>query len=102
MTAIKPMVVPFFYIDVSSYFLTFINIMGDLSLSLAIMNLLPIPALDGGRVGILLIESIIRRDLNEKVKTIIINGSFILLMILVIFIMVKDVLNIEDIKNMFK
>ena len=83
-------------------FLTFINIMGDLSLSLAIMNLLPIPALDGGRVGILLIESIIRRDLNEKVKTIIINGSFILLMILVIFIMVKDVLNIEDIKNMFK
>lgn len=83
-------------------FLTFLNIMGDLSLSLAIMNLLPIPALDGGRVGILLIESIIRKDLDERIKTIIINGSFIFLMILVIFIMVKDVLNIEDIKNMFK
>lgn len=83
-------------------FLTFVNIMGDLSLSLAIMNLLPIPALDGGRVGILLIESIIRRDLDERVKTIIINGSFIFLMILVIFIMIKDVLNIQDLKNMFK
>ncbi len=83
-------------------FLTFINIMGDLSLSLAIMNLLPIPALDGGRVGILLIESFIRKDLDERIKTIIINGSFIFLMILVIFIMIKDVLNIEDIKNMFK
>ncbi len=83
-------------------FLTFLNVMGDLSLSLAIMNLLPIPALDGGRVGILLIESIIRRDLDERIKTIIINGSFIFLMILVIFIMVKDVLNIQDIKDMFR
>lgn len=83
-------------------FLTFLSLMGDLSLSLAIMNLLPIPALDGGRVGILLIESILRKDLNEKVKTLIINGSFILLMILVIFIMVKDVLNIQNIKDMFR
>ena len=83
-------------------FLTFLNVMGDLSLSLAIMNLLPIPALDGGRVGILIIESIIRKDLDERIKTIIINGSFIFLMILVIFIMIKDVLNIQDLKNMFK
>lgn len=83
-------------------FLTFLSVMGDLSLSLAIMNLLPIPALDGGRVLILLIESILRKDLDERVKTIIINGSFIFLMILVIFIMIKDVLNIENIKNMFK
>jgi|GEM_PF-380200 len=83
-------------------FVTFLSVMGDLSLSLAIMNLLPIPALDGGRVGILLIESILRKELNEKVKTLIINGSFILLMILVIFIMVKDVLNIQNIKDMFR
>lgn len=82
--------------------ITFLSVMGDLSLSLAIMNLLPIPALDGGRVGILLVESILKKDLNERVKTIIINGSFIFLMILVIFIMVKDVLNIENIKAMFK
>lgn len=83
-------------------FITFLNVMGDLSLSLAIMNLLPIPALDGGRVGILLIESILRKNLNEKIKTLIINGSFIFLMILVIFIMIKDVLNIQNIKDMFR
>jgi regulator of sigma E protease len=83
-------------------FVTFLSVMGDLSLSLAIMNLLPIPALDGGRVVILLIESIIRRDLNERIKTLIINGSFIFLMILVIFIMIKDVLNIQNIKDMFR
>jgi len=83
-------------------FVTFLSVMGDLSLSLAIMNLLPIPALDGGRVVILLIESILRKDLNERIKTLIINGSFIFLMILVIFIMVKDVLNIQNIKGMFR
>lgn len=83
-------------------FVTFLSVMGDLSLSLAIMNLLPIPALDGGRVMILVIESIVRKNLNEKIKTVIINGSFIFLMILVLFIMIKDVLNVENIKNMFK
>ncbi len=82
--------------------ITFLSVMGDLSLSLAIMNLLPIPALDGGRVVILSIEGILRKDLNNKIKTLIINGSFILLMILVIFIMIKDVLNIQNIQNMFK
>ncbi len=83
-------------------FISFVSVMGDLSLSLAVMNILPIPALDGGRVLILAIEGILRKNLNERVKTLIINGSFIFLMILVIFIMIKDVLNVENIKNMFK
>lgn len=94
----------YFLIDYFKNFgiVTFLSVMGDLSLSLAIMNILPIPALDGGRVLILVIESILKRNLDERVKTIIINGSFIFLMILVIFIMIKDVLNIDTIKNMFK
>jgi len=75
--------------------------MADLSLSLAIINILPIPALDGGRVLILMIEGILRKDLNEKVESLIINTSFILLMILVLFIMIKDIINIDNIKNMF-
>lgn len=82
--------------------ITFLSVMGDLSLSLAVMNLLPIPALDGGRVLILAIEGILRKDLNQKVKVLIINGSFILLMLLVVLIMVKDVVNIQNIKDMFK
>jgi regulator of sigma E protease len=82
--------------------ISFLSMIGDLSLSLAIMNILPIPALDGGRVLILAIEGILGRELDDKVKTIIINGSFIFLMLLVILIMVKDVLNIQNIKDMFK
>lgn len=93
----------YFLIDYFKQFgvITFLSIMGDLSLSLAIINILPIPALDGGRVLILLIEWILRKDLNEKVENLIINTSFILLMILVLFIMIKDIVNIDNIKDMF-
>jgi regulator of sigma E protease len=81
--------------------ITFLSIVADLSLSLAIINVLPIPALDGGRVLIITIEGILRKDLNERIEAIIINTSFILLMILVIFIMIKDIVNIDNIRNMF-
>lgn len=93
----------YFLIDYFKQFgiITFLSIMADLSLSLAIINILPIPALDGGRVLILMIEGILRKDLNEKVESLIINTSFILLMILVLFIMIKDIVNIDNIKNMF-
>lgn len=93
----------YFLIDYFKQFgiITFVSIMADLSLSLAIINILPIPALDGGRVLILMIEGILRKDLNEKVESLIINTSFILLMILVLFIMIKDIINIDNIKNMF-
>lgn len=93
----------YFLIDYFKQFgvITFLSIMADLSLSLAIINVLPIPALDGGRVLILMIEGILRKELNEKVESLIINTSFILLMILVLFIMIKDIVNIENIKNMF-
>ncbi len=82
-------------------FLTVLALIADMSLSLAIMNILPIPALDGGRVLILIIESIIRKDLDEKVEAAIINVSFILLMIFTIFICVKDIFTIDSIKSMF-
>jgi regulator of sigma E protease len=41
---------------------------GFLSISIAFVNLLPIPLLDGGQIVILLVESVIRRDLSLKVK----------------------------------
>lgn len=79
----------------------FLSLIADLSISLAIMNLLPVPALDGGRVFILLLESIFRKDLNEKAEAIIINTSMIFLILLIILIMIKDVVNIDNMKSMF-
>jgi regulator of sigma E protease len=83
-------------------FVVLLSLVADLSLSLAIMNLLPIPALDGGRVFILLIEAIFRKDLNEKIKSLIINISFVLLMVLVVLIIIKDFLNIDTMRSMFE
>jgi len=80
--------------------LVFISLIADLSISLAIMNILPIPALDGGRVLIVALEGIFRKDFDEKLKAIIINGSMIFLMVLVVLIMIKDVINIDTMKEM--
>ncbi|NMC08937.1 hypothetical protein GYA44_01240 [Candidatus Microgenomates bacterium] len=93
----------YFVIDYFKNFglIPFLSIIADLSLSLAVVNLLPIPALDGGRVVILLVEAIVRKDLDEKIESAIINISFFLLMLLIIFIMIKDIVNIDSIRNMF-
>jgi len=81
--------------------IVFLSLVADLSISLAIMNLLPIPALDGGRVLIILLESIFRKEFDERIKAIIINISMVLLMVLVVVVMIKDVINIDTMKEMF-
>jgi regulator of sigma E protease len=80
----------------------FLSLVADLSLSLAVMNILPIPALDGGRVLIVAIEGIMRKDLDLKVETIIINISFIILMVFVVLVMIKDIVNIDELKSLFE
>ncbi len=50
--------------------LKFWNLTALISIILAVMNILPIPGLDGGHVMFLMIEAIIRRPLSEKVQTI--------------------------------
>jgi regulator of sigma E protease len=63
-----------------------------LSLTLALMNVLPIPALDGGRLTLMLISrGIFRRPLTRAAEERIVGTSFALLMLLVILITVVDV-----------
>jgi regulator of sigma E protease len=81
--------------------IVFLSLIADLSISLAIMNILPIPALDGGRVLIITLEGIFRKEFDEKLKAIIINISMVLLMVLVVLVMIKDVVNIENMRDMF-
>src|SRR5690606_23942454 len=80
----------------------FLGIVADLSISLAIINLLPIPALDGGRITILFFEALFRKDLNEKVENWIINISFIMLIMLILVVMFKDILTIDQLQSVFK
>lgn len=63
-----------------------------LSISLAVFNLLPFPGLDGGWTLILLIEMITRRKVPEKVVMGITTAGFILLMLLMLVVTIKDIL----------
>ncbi len=62
-----------------------------LSLNLAFINILPFPALDGGRLFFLLIEKLRRKPVSRKVESIIHNVGFALLMVLVLLVTIKDV-----------
>jgi len=62
-----------------------------LSLNLAILNFLPFPALDGGRILFLVIEKIRKKPVNEKIERMIHNTGFIILMALAILVTFRDV-----------
>ena len=62
-----------------------------LSANLGVMNLLPLPALDGGRLLIFLIEGISRRKLDERVEGGINFVGFVLLMMLMVAVMISDI-----------
>lgn len=66
-------------------------IIAIISLTLAIMNVLPIPALDGGRLFVTLLFRAVRKPLRPKVEEIIHGTGFALLMLLFILITVVDV-----------
>jgi regulator of sigma E protease len=55
------------------------------------MNLLPFPALDGGRLIVLLIELVIRRPVNRKVEGYINMAGMLILLAFMAFITVKDI-----------
>ena len=62
-----------------------------LSITLAIMNILPIPALDGGHLVFLIYEGIARKEPSEKVKIAAQNIGFLLLVSLMVFVIFNDV-----------
>ena len=77
-----------------------IALMAMISLQLGVMNLLPIPVLDGGHIMILLIEGIARRDLSLRVKERIQQLGFAVLATLMIVVLYNDVItNVLRLRN---
>ena len=72
----------------------YLRFLAVLSLSLAILNILPFPVLDGGHFVIILIEGIARREIPIKIKIAIQNAGFILLLMLMAFIIYSDIINL--------
>ena len=72
-------------------FLPFMYLMALLSISLAVLNLLPIPVLDGGQLTLLGIEAIRGKPLPEKAENIIYSGGAVLVGMLMIFAIFNDI-----------
>jgi len=72
--------------------LEFLGLLAMISLQLGVMNLLPIPVLDGGHIMILVIEGIARRDLSLRVKERIQQLGFAVLATLMIVVLYNDVI----------
>jgi len=74
-----------------TYLLQFLAL---LSLNLAVLNILPFPALDGGRILFLAIEKIKGRPVRRELETLIHNIGFLLLLALVAFVTYRDIIKI--------
>ena len=69
---------------------TYLSLMAMISLNLAIVNLLPIPIMDGGAILMLLIEMAMRRDLSLNVKEAVFKVGFVFIMMLLAFVDYND------------
>jgi len=77
-----------------------VALMAMISLQLGVMNLLPIPVLDGGHIAILLVEGAARRDLSLRAKERIQQFGFAVLAALMIVVLYNDVIsNVARLKN---
>jgi regulator of sigma E protease len=68
-----------------------VQIMAIISLNLGIVNLLPIPILDGGVILLLIIESIMRHDLQPQVKERIYQAAFVIIILLFALSIFNDI-----------
>jgi regulator of sigma E protease len=77
-----------------------VSLMASLSLNLGLLNLLPIPILDGGHILILAMEGIARRDFSLKVKEKMLLAGFVLILMLMVTVIYNDLTRISWIERL--
>jgi regulator of sigma E protease len=77
-----------------SGFSSFLYFLALLSLSLAILNIMPFPVLDGGHLVMIVVEAIIKREIPIKIKMAIQNTGLVLLLLLMAFIIYNDIISL--------
>ena len=76
------------------------SLMASISLNLGILNLLPIPVLDGGHIFIMALEGLARRDFSTKVKEAMLMAGFAVLMMLMVTVIYNDLTRIQWIQKL--
>ena len=71
-----------------------LQMIGLLSLNLAVINILPFPALDGGRLALVLYEAISRKKINPRIEQRLNMAGFAFLISLIVLVTISDILKI--------
>ena len=82
------------YTSVQAGFMTYLRLVSLISLSLAILNFLPFPALDGGRLLFVLVEAVTRRPLNRRFEAVSNALGFSILIALILLITFYDIVRL--------
>ena len=69
-----------------------IELMALISINLGVLNLLPIPILDGGHITLFAVEGVIRRDLSLQLKERFLQFGFLVMMLLFSVVMYNDIM----------
>jgi regulator of sigma E protease len=76
------------------------SLMASISLNLGLLNLLPIPILDGGHITIMALEGVARRDFSIRVKEKMLLAGFVVLMMLMVTVIYNDLARINWIEQL--
>ena len=76
------------------------GLMAMISLNLGLLNLMPIPVLDGGHIAILALEGLSRRDFSMRVKEKMLIAGFVLLLMLMVTVVYNDLTRVQWIERL--
>lgn len=82
------------HVFVQEGFIAILRFMALLSLSLAVINILPIPALDGGRLLFILIEFIIGKRINQKMETYVHLAGYLFVLLIILLVTYSDIVKL--------
>jgi regulator of sigma E protease len=104
-TSVKQLMGPVAIADLSGTaaeqgWLQLFSLMAMISLNLGLLNLMPIPVLDGGHIAILALEGVSRRDFSMKVKEKMLLAGFVLLLMLMVTVIYNDLMRIQWIEKL--
>ena len=104
-TSVKQLMGPVAIADLSGSaaqqgWISLFSLMAMISLNLGLLNLMPIPVLDGGHIAILAMEGLSRRDFSMKVKEKMLMVGFVLLLMLMVTVIYNDLTRVPWIERL--
>ena len=80
--------------------ISLLTLMATISLNLGLLNLMPIPVLDGGHIFIMALEGLARRDFSIRVKEKMLLAGFVVILMLMVTVIYNDLTRISWIERL--